>query len=450
MPISETPNAALALGPGPHLFVDRTLIEASSHLTRRVCSPRRDLMEPVITAREDGCFQPYVSVLRDPTTQQFRAWYGVPAVDEAGNPSPICSHLAHMESEDGIRWRRPHQVLADPAPIQFGAEVLDDGPNCPAPQQRYKYAWWKDGGMRVAGSPDGLTWMPLTPGIVLPHNHDINSLFHDRARNRYLALVSHVTRGEAWSGERRTTLASFSPDLIHWETPWPVITPNDAFDAGETQFYCMAGVLARGDLLIGLLKVLRDDLPADPDGPVEGIGYTVLAWSRDGGRTWTRDREPFLDRHPEPGAWDHAMTWANCQLPVGDEVYCYYGGYARGHKTARFTERQIGLVRFPCDRYVAWEAGNIPGTLRTPLLKLDARLLTLNLDARSGEARVQVLDAEGTPVPGFAYSDCHPPMEDALAAEVRWAQPLKRLRGKPVRLEITLRSGSLYALYLHP
>ena len=24
------------------------------------------------------------------------------------------------------------------------------------------------------------------------------------------------------------------------------------------------------------------------------------------------------------------MAWADCQLAVGDEVYVYYGGYARG------------------------------------------------------------------------------------------------------------------------
>lgn len=37
------------------------------------------------------------------------------------------------------------------------------------------------------------------------------------------------------------------------------------------------------------------------------------------------------------------MTWADCQLVVGDEMFIYYGGYARGHKVERFTERQIGL-----------------------------------------------------------------------------------------------------------
>src|SRR5262249_53964285 len=187
-------------------------------------------------------------------------------------------------------------------------------------------------------------WKPLKPGVILKHNHDINCIFRDPVRNRYVALVSSYTTGKKWKGQRRITLQSVSDDLIHWKNPWAIITPNDAKDPGETQFYCMGGVIARGRTLIGMLKVLRDDLPADPGGPKAGIGYTVLAWSHDG-ENWQRDRTPYLDRNPGKGTWDHAMTWADCQLPVGDEVYIYYGGYARGHKIERFTERQIGFVR---------------------------------------------------------------------------------------------------------
>ena len=34
-----------------------------------------------------------------------------------------------MESEDGIHWIRPHRVLDDPASINFGSSVIDEGPN---------------------------------------------------------------------------------------------------------------------------------------------------------------------------------------------------------------------------------------------------------------------------------------------------------------------------------
>jgi hypothetical protein len=247
-------------------------------------------------------------------------------------------------------------------------------------------------------------------------------------------------------------MQSVSRDLLAWEPPWFVLTPDDRHDQGETQFYAMDGFLTRGDLCLGLVKVLRDDLKADtPPQPPEayGIGYTALAWTRDG-RTWTRDREPFFDRDPQPGAWDHAHAWIDEQLPVGEDVYLYYGGYARGHKVNRFEERQIGLVRMRRDRYVAREAGAELGALRTPLVVLAGTAIALNLDAPQGEAQAQLLGEDGVPLPGFTFADCQPVVGDGLALPLRWQRPLSNLSGRPVRLELHLRQARLFALELVP
>src|SRR5262245_15361880 len=173
---------------------------------------------------------------------------------------------------------------------------------------------------------------------------------------------------------------SVSDDCMHW-TPVRRIIAADARDEGITEFYSIGQVIARGGLLLGTLKVLRDDLAAEPGGEKQGLGYSVLAWTRDG-ETWHRDREPFLDRNSEPGTWDRAMTWADCLVPVGDEVFVYYGGYARGHKVERFTERQIGVARLRQDRYVSRDAGPEGGSLRTPLVSCGtARGLAVNAEA---------------------------------------------------------------------
>ena len=102
-----------------------------------------------------------------------------------------------------------------------------------------------------------------------------------------------------------------------------------------------------------------------------GLGYTVLAWSRDG-EHWTRDTDPFLDRNPQMGTWDHGHTWGDDQVPVGDEVFIYYGGYRFGHKGDRWANRQIGLARMPRDRYIAYVAGDSQGHVRTTIAPLDA------------------------------------------------------------------------------
>ena len=424
-------------GPGPYVLLDDALIARQERVTRRVTPPER-LSEPVVTGPEDQCFQPYITVIRDASTGRFRIWYGVP--ENAGQ-----SHLATMESEDGIHWIRPHQVLADPAPIQFGVSILDEGPGYAHPATRYKFGWWHGGGLQVAGSPDGLHWTRLGDGVVLPHNHDINCIYRDAVRDRYIALVSTYTEGASWTGSRRIPMQSSSPDLLHWSEPRVIIAPDER-DEGETQYYCMDGLLQRGELLIGLLRVLPDDLPADEGGPVAGIGYTVLAWTRDG-ESWERDREAFMPRNPQPGSWDHAMTWGGCQLPVGDEVYIYYGGYAQGHKVNRFTERQIGLARMKRDRYVARSATSPRGTLATVPRRLNAAAMTLNASI-TGEVRVRVLGPDGHVWPGFGFDECRPLTGDGVALPVSWTRPLAELAGRTVAFEFALRHARLYAFDL--
>ncbi|HTL29176.1 MAG TPA: hypothetical protein VL282_08145, partial [Tepidisphaeraceae bacterium] len=132
---ADEKGEAIKLNPGPELFLDDYLIESQNNLQRVVLSPLR-LPHPVITGPEDKNFQPYVTVVRDPQSRKFRVWYGVPAQEHA----EARSHLATMESDDGITWKRPHRVLDDPGglDVRFGASVIDEGPVFSDPQERYK------------------------------------------------------------------------------------------------------------------------------------------------------------------------------------------------------------------------------------------------------------------------------------------------------------------------
>ncbi len=65
---------ARSLPAGVHLFLDSELIAEERNL-RRVIHPPTRLPEPIVTTAADRCFQPYVSVLRDPGTKRFRMWY---------------------------------------------------------------------------------------------------------------------------------------------------------------------------------------------------------------------------------------------------------------------------------------------------------------------------------------------------------------------------------------
>ena len=347
--------------------------------------------------------------------------------------------------------------------IQFGASVLDEGPRFSDAARRYKFAWWAPSnrpgapaGLKLATSSDGLTWTQLLTranhsDVILPHNHDINSIFRDPLRKRYLAIASTYVTDPAWQGERRVTTQSVSEDLLNWSPLKRILVPEPKTEHDQTQFYAMDGLIVRGDLLIGMVKVLRDDLKADdpPDPPdAYGIGYTALAWTRDG-ETWVRDREVFFDRDPRKGAWDHAHAWIDEQLPVGDQVYLYYGGYARGHKVNRFEEMQVGLVRMVRDRYVAREAGNDEGWLRTRMLPLDATAITVNVDASNGELLAQISDQNLKPIEGFTYADCHPiRAENGASVGLRWRRPVAELKDTVGTLEFRIRNARIFAFDL--
>jgi hypothetical protein len=436
------PAGPVALRPGPHLFLDEYLIESAEGLTRKVCSPRRDpkVPNPIVTGKEDRCFQPFFTVSRSPETGRFRIWYGAWRDDKSASRS----HLAYLESNDGIHWKRPAKILKDPAEIQFGSEVLDRGPKYPDPARRYVYCWWHGGGMRIAVSPNGLDFTPMTPGVVVRHGHDITNLWHDPIRRRYVATVSEMLQLEHMRQPRRTTLQAVSDDLVRWSPQWIVLAGDDRYDPGVLQFYAMNAYLARGDLVIGMVKNLHDDWKAEGCPPdAYGIGSTSLAWTRDG-QTWVRDREVFFGPDPRPGAWDHAHAWIDEQVPVGDKVYLYYGGYRWGHKHNRFEERQIGLVTMARDRYVAREAGTGGGKLRTPLVVLAGSALTINAKV-DGALKVRLVDSDDRPIPGFDGVSLH---GDRLDHPVPFAKKLTALANRPVRLEFELQNAQVFGFDL--
>ncbi|MBA3272583.1 MAG: hypothetical protein H0T11_01745, partial [Chthoniobacterales bacterium] len=249
--------------------------------------------------------------------------------------------------------------------------------------------------------------------------------------------------------------ASYSEDATHWAQPWRVITPEQR-DAGLLEFYSAGGTIARGPLLVSFVRMLHDDYSPEtgrePDAsstePSTGIGYTTLATSRDGER-WQRHDDIFFDRNPQPGTWDRAMSWIGSAVPVGDELFLYYGGYARGHKVEPTKERQIGLVKMPVDRFVALEpSGKGSGSLRTIPLRVptvEDSHIVINADAANGRVRVQVRDAAGEILPGFAFDDCTPITSEGLTLPVKWTEGKRLPKGQTIQLDFELMNARLYA-----
>jgi len=467
----------VAIGREPQLFVDNYLIAEHNGLTRKTHSPRRAQDRPIL-GWEQGTTQPYVTVVRDVQTRKFRMWYNK-------NIGEGCA-IAYAESDDSVRWDTPklgilgddNRVLNISIPQRggYGISLADEGPDFADKARRFKVAWWgavpsgdpskedRGASLCVAFSPDGLHWTPWSQNPVLAGVDDIVDVYRDPIRGRYgLFFKSHAeaedgyTRGVRAGGAfRRLVSASVSQDFIAWSRPWRVLMPEPR-DEGQLEFYSVGGTIARGGLLIGFARMLHDDYPANEGGPADqaaagseppsGIGYATLVTSRDGVR-WERHDEVFFDRNPDPNAWDRAMTWIGSALPVGDEIYLYYGGYRRGHKIEPTRERQLGLAKMPMDRFVSREAdGGSPGRILTVPLRLPedgAHRLVLNASAAAGQIRVQLRDAEkGDALPGFALGDCAALKGDGPALPVIWKDKKDLPRGT-VRIELEIARAGVF------
>ncbi len=459
-------QAAIAISTGTQLFIDDYLVASSENITRAVQQPLREFTDPVVTSLPgEQAAQPFVGVIHSPADNRFRMWYNASRTPEEEAENYWGPGLAYMESSDGINWRSPLRRLN--LAMTSGATVIDEGYGFEPLAERFKLTYrlaMKEQEseflkVRIAFSPDGLRWTTysaidtLFPGHGTAHAQnwgDIPTAYYDKARKQY-GLFFRIYEPYTWTNLEgvkqkltvRRTGVTTSLDFKNWG-PATVAFAPDARDPGVTEFYGgPTGLLRRGNLTFGMLKVLRDDVIVEgaPDDAF-GLGYTVLAWTRNG-RTWQRDRQsdPFLMPDPEVGAWDHAHAWISSVVEVGDQVYLYYGGYKWGHKYNPETERQIGLVRMLRDRYVARQAGETVGTMRTPTLTLGDSFMTVNVAAAQGWLEMRVLGETGT-----SLATCERLSGlDELRAPIACTPSLSTLKGKPVQLEFQMQNASLFA-----
>lgn len=490
--MNRTEQAAIPwLAAGPQLFLDDYFIADLQGLERAVCQPQKHPRPVVPHTTHHLMMQPWMTVLHSPREQgttgnagggprgRFRMWHGlrIQLPDECGMTferlsSDHAVRHAYAESADGLNWVMPDLGLVEmpgwennnllPTRRVGGTGypicVLDHGPDHPDPDKRFAMITYNGVTEKIGAwalfSPDGFHWASVPENPVVPYAWSYGGdwsdgrqvyvdgveVFRDHARDRY--LMTHVMCAQPEDGYvgrsrtgciRRTVGQLESEDFVHWTRPRVILTPDHPEDM--TEYYNMS-VIYRNGLYIGFPRILRDDLPADPGGTVEGIGWTELAISRDGDN-WTRLPGKLLDRSHDPDGWDHAMTWGNPPVYVGNEMLIYYGGYNQGHKVGR---RQIGLARAARDRFMALETGSAePGLLVSKPFRTECEFMTLNAQIR-GTARVELRDAAGAALEEYAFEDCAPVAGDSLAHPVRWgdqcALPATKSEGLVVAIRL--------------
>ncbi|MBM4046558.1 MAG: hypothetical protein FJ279_15715, partial [Planctomycetes bacterium] len=421
-PPTEDLRTGPAKGPWRRLFLDAMVVEEQHGLKRVFHAARKFEGNPVIRGEKPwekagGRWQGpdiYGTVMWD--EGRLRMWY------RCYTPAAF---QCYAESKDGIHWTKPNLGLREykgstDTNIYLSVAPDSEGhvPNRSSGQCNFahivKRPWEKDPEKRyalfcyaldyrkhrAAFSADGLNWKFVAEtaekGIIAAG--DASNYFYDPYQNRYVA-----TR-KMWSRRGRSVGVAWAKDELNWTVPTnpdqPVFVPDD-LDPDATQFYGMPVFPYQG-LYIGLIWVYHARVMKY--GPYtdarlmeceQGSPCTTdvqLAWSWDL-ISWTRppERQPFVGLGKESDFDCSQIHTANAPVPVGDDLYFYYGGWDGRYKP--LNTGNIGLAMLRLDGFCSMHAGEQEGWLITRREPLDKPTVTLNAKvAPGGHVVAEILD----------------------------------------------------------
>ena len=137
-----------------------------------------------------------------------------------------------------------------------------------------------------------------------------------------------------------------------------------------------------------------------------------------------------------------ARSWS-----VGNQLRLYYSGYDGLHDYLPF-HSAIGVATLRKDGFASLDGEDNPGEVTTKRLTGLKGQLHVNCEAKAGLLQVEVLDANGRPLPGYRKRDCNEPRGDGVDQIVTWQEHTELPAGnEPVRLRFSLKNVSLYSFY---
>ncbi|PYV16657.1 MAG: hypothetical protein DMG07_07415 [Acidobacteria bacterium] len=457
------------LGSRLELFVDDFLIATARGVELRLHEPRPAGTVLVFDKPWEGVTSGYVTVFKD--GDLFRMYYRGSSdpsytMKSALRPGEqvVPGHdqlTCYAESRDGITWTRPSLGLFEfkgskdnnivwngPGAHNLGP-FRDENPAAP-PDERYK-AVGSDSIERrpvLLGfvSADGKRWRLLRREPILTDGKfdSLNVVFWDAVRGHYTAIYRDFIYGV------RTIKHATSMDFRTWSPgEWA-----DFGDAPAEHLYTNATVAYYRAPHI-YLALPRRFLPwktyyKEMETMSPGVSDAVFMSSRDGVH-WRRFEEAFIRPGRDERNWVHrANTPARGMVQTAPgEISIYV------ERNYTFPTNQVERLVLRTDGFVSASAPSAAGELVTKPFVFSGGNLLLNYStSANGHIRIEVQDAIGHPLPGFALEESPLLWGDRIDAPVQWArpasktdpEPLRRLAGKPVRLRFVMRDADLYSI----
>jgi hypothetical protein len=454
-----SPPEVIPIDVGRQLFVDdflierttlrRTFHEATYHTHNPVLAPDRPWEQekyPTAMVFSDG-------VWYDPAERLFKMWY----------MGGYCAHTCYATSKDGIHWEkpdldvRPGSNIVDPSSRDSTLVWLDLQEQDPA--RRYKFIRSAFDGkwlLTLHFSNDGIHWGQAVSRREI--RGDRNTLFYNPFRQRW---VFSIREGAAFGGQpSEVRCRRYWDDLdvikaARWpEKEAPLWIGADRLDPRrpelgvQPQLYNLDCV-AYESLILGLFDIW----PGQPKNRPKP-NYLALGFSRDGYH-WDRPtHQPFIPVSERKGDWN----WGNVQsagggcLVVGDKLYFYVSGRAGEEGSGASGVSSTGLATLRRDGFASLDAADDEGTVTTRPVSFRGKHLFVNVDAKRGELRAEVLDNAGQVIAPFTRAKSKPVRADATLHAVSWGKgrDLAALAGKPVRFRFYLKRAQLYSFWVSP
>jgi hypothetical protein len=451
---AEGPPEVIDIGSRLELFVDHALIDRLAGAELRLHHPVA--REKVMTYGDKPCEgrgSGYVTVFRD--GDRCRMYYRGASYDTKGEA--IRENICYAESKDGITWDRPdlglfacngskqNNIVWQGVGSHNMSPFKDTNPACRRGEE-YKAVGNTDydAGLSAFKSSDGIHWSMLQEEPVIDRGtfDSHNVAFWDSHRNEYVCFSRIML-------EKRTIQRCVSKDFIHWTRPelirYGKDTPEEEMYTNGVEPYPRAP-----HILLGFPNRFMPSRKRVTDHVSDGVSGGLFMSSRDGFH-WQRWAEDFIRPGLHRARWVDRVNMQALGMLFGktgmtdsiDEITMYAMESSKS--------KDVGLRRYTLrvDGFVSAYARMAGGEMITKPLVFAGKELVMNFaTSTAGSIRVEIQNADGAALDGYALESCSPIYGDAIEEVVAWEKgaDVEGLAGKAVRLRFELKDADLYSI----
>lgn len=422
-------QAAVDVGSRRELFVDHFLIEKLDGARLKLHEPR---LTPLAPETPSGH---YATVIKE--GDLYRRYDRGGITGYSGDPRET---TRYWESRDGVRWTKPDLGLVEVdgsrdnnvilANTQWFAHNFSPFLDCrPETEegQRFKAlaGVHKGGGLCAFVSGDGTSWRKLTEEPVIRSEafafDSQNVSFWSESEGCY---VCYFRTWKTPHGKLRTISRTTSEDFLNW-SPAVAMEPNlpgeHLYTSGTHPYFRAPHIY---------IALVTRFLPG------RGSSTDIMFMTSRGKDKYDRMfLEAFIRPGLDPSKWGNRSNYAALNVvATGPEEMSIY-----------VRERRYVLRT---DGFASVHAGHEAGELFTKPITFSGKGLEINYStSAAGDVRVEIQDAAGTPIPGYALDDCPAVVGDEIRHVVDWkaGADVSSLSGKPVRLRFAIRDADLYS-----